>query len=130
MALYGAAKAPALTKNSDGSTVGALTEDGSAIGGTNDGDLPDLSANLSSDLTENSTDIGGTQDGNVATLSVAWDGSTNPTSAEGDLLIDGIREAFVAINSLRADMVALRAAVRENAQHLNDLIDHLNDGRS
>lgn len=44
MALYGAAKAPAVEKAEDGTTEVDLTEDGSAIGGTNDGDLPDISA--------------------------------------------------------------------------------------
>lgn len=42
MALLGAAKAPIVPKNSDGTTVSVLTENSGAIGGTNDGDLPDI----------------------------------------------------------------------------------------
>ncbi len=53
-------------------------------------------------LTENSTSIGGTQDDNFASLAVAWDGSTDPTAAEGALLIDAIRECAAKINELIA----------------------------
>lgn len=42
MPLYGAAKAPAVP-DSLGRTVGQLTENNGAIGGTNDGNLPDIS---------------------------------------------------------------------------------------
>jgi len=73
MALYGAGKAPAVPAYADGTTVGELTENGGAIAGTNDGDLPDL---------------------------------TSPTAA------------------------ANAAAIRELAQRLNELIAHLNDGRT
>lgn len=51
-------------------------------------------------VTENSTSIGGTQDGDFATLAVAWNGATNPTAAEGALLIDAIREIAVKVNSI------------------------------
>lgn len=51
-------------------------------------------------LTENSTTIGGTQDNNFSTLSVAWNGSTDPTAAEGALLIDAIRECAKKINAI------------------------------
>lgn len=54
------------------------------------------------DLTENSTDIGGSQDSNFASLSVAWNGSTDPTAAEGALLIDAIRENAAKTNAILA----------------------------
>ena len=79
MTLYGAAKAPAVAKASDGTTEADLTENSGAIGGTNDGDLPDIGT------------VGGTY--------------------------------------VQAEAVAVRDAVREVAQKLNDLIDHMNDGR-
>lgn len=56
-------------------------------------------------LTENSTTIGGTQDNNFASLSVAWNGSTDPTAAEGTLLIDAIRECANKINELRTALL-------------------------
>lgn len=93
MALYGAAKAPSVPKYSDGSTVDNLTEDGSAIGGTNDGDLPAAPAvNLA-----------------------AWDGATSPTAAEATDISDAIND--------------LSAMVREVADKVNDLLEHMNDGR-
>lgn len=62
-------------------------------------------------LTENSTTIGGTKDGNFATLATAWNGSTYPTAAEGNLLIDAIREIADKVNKTRADVAALKSAV-------------------
>ena len=52
------------------------------------------------ELTENASAIGGTQDGDFDTLAVAWDGAINPTAAEGTLLIDAIRECAAKINDL------------------------------
>jgi hypothetical protein len=82
---------------SPGANVPALTEDGEAIGGTNDGDLPDLTAAVG-------TDIAAFTD--------------PPSSAEMALL-----RTFV--NALKADNAALRAAVRENAATINALIASL-----
>lgn len=42
MALHGSAKAPAVANSRTGATVNPLTENGGAIGGTNDGNLPAL----------------------------------------------------------------------------------------
>lgn len=80
MALYGAGKAPAVPANADGTTVTGVTENGGAVGGTNDGDMPDIS-----------------------TVSAAYS---------------------------QAEVTAIRDAVREVAQMVNDLIAHLNDGRT
>lgn len=80
MSLYGAAKAPAVPKSDDATTEGDLTEDGGDVGGTNDGDLPDLS---------------GDGTGTDATL------------------VDRNRDA-----------------IRELAAKINNLIEHMNDGRT
>lgn len=69
-------------------------------------------------LTEGSGAIGGSQTGDITTLAVAWDGATDPTAAEGALLIDGIRECAAMINALRADQV-------DSAQLLNYVVDAL-----
>jgi hypothetical protein len=61
------------------------------------------------DLTENETAIGGTQDQNVASLTTAWDGSTYPTAAEGALLIDGIRESMAGVNALNTFVEVLES---------------------
>ena len=79
MTLLNAALAPAAPKRNDATTEVDLTENTGAIGGTNDGDLPDIGT------------VGGTY--------------------------------------VQAEAVAVRDAVREVAQKLNDLIDHMNDGR-
>ena len=80
MALLGAAKAPVIPKNSDGTTVAALTENSGDIGGTNDGDLPDIGT------------VGGSY--------------------------------------VQAQAVAVRDAVRELAAKVNELMTHMNDGRT
>lgn len=72
-------------------------------------------------LTENSGAIGGTQDGDFATLSLAWDGSTDPTAAEGNLLIDAIRECADQINNLVADQA-------DTAQFVNTIAYGLQAG--
>lgn len=79
MTLLNAALAPAAPKASDSTTEAVLQENSGAIGGTNDGDLPDIGT------------VGGTY--------------------------------------VQAEAVAVRDAVREVAQKINDLIDHMNDGR-
>jgi predicted RecA/RadA family phage recombinase len=98
----------------DGLTAAALTEDGGAIGGSNDGDIPDLAATAAA-LTENSGAIGGSQDGDITTL-------VDPSGDSGASLIDGVRECAVMINTLVTDVDALRAAARENATMINTLV--------
>lgn len=78
MPLQSSALAPAVVDD-QGNSVSALTEDGSAIGGTNDGDLPDIST------------VSGTY--------------------------------------TQAEVTAIRDAVRECAQRINDLVSHMNNGR-
>jgi len=102
----------------------ALTENSTTIGGTNDGNIPSLTATAAA-LTENSTTIGGTQNGGFGTLTLAWNGSTHASSAEATLLIDAIRECAAMINKLVTDNEALRAAARENAVKTNALITKL-----
>jgi len=80
MPLYNAALAPAVPKNSDKATVSALTEDSGAVGGTNDGNMPDI----------------GTVSGTYT----------------------------------QAEVVAIRDAVREVAAKLNELMVHMNNGRT
>lgn len=67
MALYGAANDPV--------DVSDLTENGGAIGGTNDGDLPDMSSV-----------------------------SSPPTQAEVQAIRDGVRENAAQLNKLRASL--------------------------
>lgn len=117
MALYGAAKAPAVPKYDDGTTVDALTEGGAAIGGTNDGDLPSLTA-TAVDLTDNS---GGTASDTIADLETTYTEAT---------VANNFASLARAVDRLTADNVNLRAAIRENAAKINALIDHMNDGRT
>lgn len=126
MTLYNAGLAPAV-RDRNGVTVGVLTEDEGAIGGTNDGNLPDLDATATV-LLENEAAVEGT-DSEFATLDFEWDGLTAPSAAQATLLTDALRETGAQVNALIADVAALRAAVRENADKVNDLITHLNDGR-
>jgi hypothetical protein len=96
------------------SGVDALTENAGAIGGTNDGNLPDLTANYTA-----ITGSTGTADG-------AWDavGATNSGDVSG-----AIKNNFAEVNAkivqLVADDVALRAAVRENAAKINAILSRL-----
>lgn len=92
MPLYNAALAPAVPKSVGRTVVRPLTENGGAIGGTNDGDMPA-----------------------APSVSLAWDGGTDPSSDDAA--------------AIAAAVTALGGMVREVAQKLNDLIDHLNNGR-
>ena len=79
-------------------------------------------------LTEGAGAIGGTQDGDITALAVAWDGATDPTAAEGALLIDGIRECATMINSLVADVAALRAQLGLTADETNARVLKIEEG--
>jgi len=68
MTLYGGAKEP--------KSIAALTENGGAVGGTNDGDLPDISTV-----------------------------SSPPTQAEVQALRDAVRECAAQINQLRSALL-------------------------
>lgn len=109
-----------------GSDVADLTEDGGAIGGTNDGDLPDLDATAAT-VTGTLT---GTTDGalaDVAAIAISTaGGNTYADSAVNDAVNTAItavnlqlKELQVALNEVIADNVALRAAIRELAADSN-----------
>lgn len=82
MTLYGAAKNPG--------DVDDITEDGSDIGGTNDGDMP---AAPSVDLSN-------------------WDGSTDPTAAEATDIEDAISDLAAMVRELAAKQNELLAALK------------------
>jgi len=96
--------------------IAALTENSGAIGGSNDGNLPSLTA-TAAELTEAAGAIGGSNDGDIPDLST-------PTAA---LCAAGVRELAVMVNKLVADNIALRAAVREVADKVNDTLAELKE---
>lgn len=111
-----------------GDIPAALTENGGAIGGTNNGDLPDLTATaatVTGSLT-GSTD-GALADVAAIALSTAG-GNTYSDSAVNTAVNTAItdvnlqlKELQTALNEVIADNVALRAAARENATKINEL---------
>jgi hypothetical protein len=122
-----------LLRRSQGALHGVrLTENGNEVDGTNDGDLPDLTATAIA-ITDNTTGAADITD--PATLAAilnpnlsAWNGATDPSAAEATAInasITSIRNTIasmaVVINQLRADNVALRAGVREVATKVNTL---------
>ncbi len=94
--------------------IAALTEDGGAIGGTSDGDLPDLTATAVAPTT-------------AAAAAAATAGGATPTAAQVDAgiatavapLDTSIASLDTQVTALIADNVALRAAVRELAEDNN-----------
>jgi predicted RecA/RadA family phage recombinase len=116
--------------------VASLTENAGALGGTNDGDLPDLTATAAA-LTGTLT---GTTNGalvDVAATAGSTAGGATPTAANVDAgiatavasIVLGVneqnKEFLVMINKLVADNVALRAAVREVAAKENATLSAL-----
>jgi len=105
----------------------ALTEAGGAIGGTSNGDLPDLDATAAT-VTGTLT---GTTDGVLADVQdialsttdtytdLAVNTAVNAAILEANLQLKELQEA---LNEVVADNVALRAAIRENATMINSLI--------
>lgn len=120
--------ADAIDSNGSGpaAVVAALTENSGAIGGTNDGNLPDLTATYVARTGSNS----GTADGALqaeGTLTTAG-GNTYTDAAVNTILAkveNNIAEAFAVIAQLAADNVALRAAARENAAEINAILTAL-----
>lgn len=131
--------------------VPELTENSSTIGGTNDGNLPSLtatavaldnvivaSADAQQDV-ESTTVADGTMTGTAnGTLELV--GATNSGDVSGAIMnnFKDVQAALavaqandatiaVAVNQLVTDNVALRAAIREVADKLNDLIAELVD---
>ncbi|MEQ1862634.1 MAG: hypothetical protein ABMA13_22165 [Chthoniobacteraceae bacterium] len=127
----GAAQA-ALTNSTGGSTANAtlaaaaLTESSGAIGGTNDADLPDLTATAAT-LTGSLTGTANGSLADVAAAAAATAGSAEPSAAQVDAgiatavatIVTGVneqnKEMQAQINALIADNVALRASIREVA---------------
>lgn len=82
----------------------ALTENGVAIGGTNNGDLPDLTATYVA-----RTGTPGTADGAMQTV-----GATNGSDVSA-AINNNFQEVLAVLAQLAADNIALRAAIREVA---------------
>lgn len=108
------ARAKANLLEMQAAAVDDLTEDGGAISGTNDGDLPDLAGSAQT-LFENSGPIGGTNDANLPDLTTP-DAATNAAA---------IREVANAYNSLVVDRAIDRTAIQELAAKVNELIGAL-----
>jgi hypothetical protein len=122
-----------LLRRSQGALRGVpLTENGDEIAGTNDGNLPDLTATAIA-ITDNTTGAADITD--PATLAAiinpdlsAWNGTVDPSAAQATAInaaITSLKNAVASmagvINQLRADNVALRAGVREVATKVNTL---------
>lgn len=90
----GGIEAPSFTPSGGATELDPITEGGAAPGGTNDGDIPSLTATNTADL-------------------AAASGTYVQAEASG---------TRTAVNQLRADNIALRAGVRENAAKLNEVI--------
>lgn len=116
--------------------VADLTENTGAIGGTNNGDLPDLTATAAA-LTGTLT---GTVNGalvDIAATAGACAGGSTPTAANVDSaiatavasIVTGVNEQNAefqaALNEVVADNVALRAAIRELAAAHNTALARL-----
>ncbi len=107
-------------------TTAALTENTGAIGGTNDGDLPDLTATYVARTGAG----GGTADGAYEDEGVLATGGGNTYSDAAVNTVIGklknnVKELATVVAQLAADNVALRAAVRESAAKTNTLITDL-----
>lgn len=121
------ATAPALRP-----TTSALTENSSSIGGTNDGNLPSLTATAATVTgTLTGTANGGVVD--IAATAASTAGGAEPSAAQVDAGIatavasivtgtnEQLKELQTQLNAVIADNVALRAAIRENATAINAL---------
>jgi hypothetical protein len=107
--------------------ISALTENSSSVGGTNDGNLPDLTATY----VARTGALGGTANGSlVDELTVALSTSDTYTDAAVNSAVntvigkikDNLAEVNATVVQLAADNVALRAAARENAAKINEIL--------
>lgn len=123
---------PELPEGSVAANVAALTENTGALGGTNNGDLPDLTATAAT-VTGTLT---GTTDGAMEDIAdIALSTSNTYTDAAVNAAVNAailsanlqLKELQAALNEAIADNVALRAAVRENAAKVNALLSALVD---
>jgi hypothetical protein len=109
-----------------GDALADLTENGGAIGGTNDGDLPSLTATY----TARTGSLGGTANGSLVDEGTLSTSDTYTDSAVNTVLgkiKDNLAEVNATVVQLAADNVALRAAIRENAARLNEVTAALAD---
>lgn len=110
-----------------GGATTALTENAGAIGGTNDGDLPDLTATAA---TVTGTLTGSTDGALADVAAIALSTSDTYSDAAVNTAVNTaitntnlqLKELQVALNEVIADNVALRAAIREVAAKVNVII--------
>ena len=104
--------------------VAALTENGGAIGGTNNGDLPSLAPTY----VARTGSVGGTangafeDEGTLSTSNTYTDAAVNTVIGK---LKNNIAELKTTVEQLAADNVALAAANRENAAKINAILTSL-----
>lgn len=109
--------------------IAELTENAGAIGGTNDGDLPDLTATYVARTGDGAGNLGAAngayEDQNDAVTGVDGTGSNAASKADVDARLvsigNNMQEIQTVIAQLAADNVALRAAIRECAEKINEL---------
>lgn len=111
----GATLTAAGTQASNIADATALTENAGAIGGTNDGDLPNYGSAPAA-LTENAGAIGGTNDGDLPDLTTP-DANSNAAA---------VRELATKVNEIASDVGNLIAGDRELATKVNTLTTKLN----
>lgn len=106
-----------------GAAIASLEEDGGAIEGTNDGDLPDLTATAAT-LTGTLTGSVNGAIADVAAVSTAG-GNTYSDAAINAVVADvnvQLKELQTTLNAVIADNVNLRAAIREVAAKVNEIL--------
>ncbi len=107
-------------------TAAALTENAGVVGGTNDGDLPDLTATYTALTGAGSGTANGALEAE-GTLSTAG-GNTYSDAAVNTVLAkleNNVMELATVAAALGVDGAALRAAARENAAMINKLVADL-----
>ncbi len=112
--------------------VAALTENSGALGGSSDGNLPDLTATAAT-VTGTLT---GSVDGalaDVAPIALSTGGGNTYSDAAVNTAVNTaitdtnlqLKELQTALNEVVADNVALRAAARENAAKINAILSSI-----
>ncbi len=91
----------------------ALTENSTTLGGTNDGNLPTLTATAVA-LTMGTDITAGTANGSLEDSA-----ATNPSKVNFD---NNMKEINTVLTAILADNVALRAAIREVAAKINAIV--------
>lgn len=111
---------PAVSVENQAAVVAALTENAGAIGGTNDGNLPDLNPAY----VARTGALGGTANGSlVDELVLSTSGGNTYSDVAVNFVIgklkDNLAEVYAVVVELALDNAALRAAIRENAAKQN-----------